>query len=62
MRKPRLPTLLRLCAATLACATLAACNNFSRVEAWEKGNLAKPSMRMEGDALDARFTAHVYTS
>jgi Domain of unknown function (DUF4266) len=29
---------------------------------WEKGILAKPAMSFEGDALEARFIDHVYTS
>jgi hypothetical protein len=41
---------------------LAGCAGFGQVEPWEKGNLAKPSMRFDGDPLDARFTQHVYTS
>lgn len=32
------------------------------VQAWEKGNLAKPSMTFSGDPLDERFTQHIYTS
>ena len=29
---------------------------------WEKGLLAKPEMVMGGDALDQRFTQHIYSS
>jgi hypothetical protein len=51
---------------TLACALLGAalcgCAGWGHVEAWEKGNLARPDMRFDSDALDARFTQHVYTS
>jgi hypothetical protein len=32
------------------------------VQAWEKGNLAKPAMGFTGDPLDDRFTQHIYTS
>lgn len=32
------------------------------VEAWEKGDLAKPAMRFDADPLDAKFTQHSYTS
>lgn len=31
-------------------------------QAWEKGNLAKKEMTMEGDPLDQAFTQHVYFS
>jgi hypothetical protein len=41
---------------------LAGCAGWGHVEAWEKGNLAKPSMRLETDPLDTRFTQHIYTS
>ncbi len=30
--------------------------------AWEKGQLAKPAMRMDGDGLEQRFTQHIYAS
>ena len=49
-----------LCAAL--CSTLGGCASWGHVEAWEKGNLAQPGMRFDGDPLDARFTGHVYTS
>jgi hypothetical protein len=29
---------------------------------WEKGNLARPEMTMAGDALDLRYTQHIYQS
>ena len=52
---PRLAvvTALLLCA---GCAPLRA------PQPWEKGNLAKPEMTMNGDALDLRFTQHIYNS
>jgi hypothetical protein len=53
---------LRLLAVTLACAMLPACGGIGRVEPWEKGTLAQPAMRFDGDPLDARFTQHVYSS
>jgi hypothetical protein len=46
-------------ALALLLAALAGC---AHVEPWEKGNLARPEMRFDGDPLDARFTQHVYTS
>ena len=56
---------MRLAAATLAlCASclLAGCSGLGQVAAWEKGNLSKPSMTFEDDALDQRFVQHVYAS
>lgn len=29
---------------------------------WERGHLARPAMRMDGDALERRFTDHIYAS
>lgn len=52
---------MRLLALFLAMA-LQGCAGSGGVQPWEKGNLAKPSMRFDADPLDARFTRHVYTS
>ncbi len=41
---------------------LGACSNPGPVNAWEKGNLAKPGMAFDGDPLDQRFVQHIYTS
>jgi hypothetical protein len=54
--------MLRITAFVIACALLAGCAGLGKVEAWEKGNLAKPAMRFDSDPLDARFTQHIYTS
>ena len=32
------------------------------VQAWEKGALAKPAMKMQGDGLEQRFNQHIYAS
>jgi len=53
---------VRAAAGLLLAALLAGCTGWGHVEAWEKGNLAKPSMRLDTDPLDARFTQHIYTS
>ena len=50
---------LALCAGALLCGALNGC---ASVQAWEKGNLAKPAMTFGGDPLDERFTQHIYTS
>ena len=31
-------------------------------QAWEKDVLARPAMAMDGDALEQRFSQHIYTS
>ena len=41
---------------------LGGCSNLGQVNAWEKGNLAKPMMTFESDPLDQRFVQHVYSS
>lgn len=48
---------LGLATSLLACAQLPA-----PVQAWEKGQLARPDMAFEGDGLDQRFVQHVYAS
>ncbi len=55
----RLRSLVALLALNTA---LGGCANTGEVQAWEKGNLAKPGMRFDADPLDARFTQHIYTS
>jgi hypothetical protein len=49
-----------LCAA----ASLAACGSLPMQppQPWERGLLAKPEMRIEGDPLQTRFEQHIYTS
>ena len=41
---------------------LSGCSNLGQVNAWEKGNLAKPAMTFEADPLDQRFVQHIYGS
>ncbi len=45
-----------------ALAWLGGCSSLGQVNAWEKGNLAKPMMTFESDPLDQRFVQHVYGS
>lgn len=54
-------TILGLLAVT-SLAWLGGCSSVGQVNAWEKGNLAKPSMTFESDPLDQRFTQHIYSS
>ncbi len=51
-----------LALAALAGAMLSACSMLPTVQPWEKGNLAKPAMTFTGDALEERFTQHIYNS
>ena len=56
--KPLTRTLL---AATVL-AGLGGCAAWQPPQAWEKGDLARPAMRMDADPLEARFSAHTYFS
>jgi hypothetical protein len=48
-------------AAAAATLTLTGCAG-APPQPWEKGILAKPEMTMAGDALEQRYSQHVYTS
>lgn len=41
---------------------LTGCGVMKPPKPWEKEDLARPEMTMAGDALDQRFTQHVYQS
>ena len=41
---------------------LAGCATFDPPRPWEKGDLARPSMRLDTDPLATRVTQHVYQS
>ena len=51
---------LALAAALLCLAT--GCATRAPVQAWEKGNLAKPDMLVQGDPLETGFDEHIYAS
>ena len=51
---------LALLIALVCCAS--GCAHRAPVQAWEKGNLAKPAMLVEGDPLESRFNEHIYAS
>lgn len=56
----------RMCVRMLAAVGVASvavgCATFDPPKPWEKGDLARPSMRFDADPLAARATAHVYQS
>jgi hypothetical protein len=54
--------LASVASAGLLAAVLAGCGTIHPPQAWEKGQLAKPSMTMGGDAQEQRFDQHIYTS
>ena len=58
--------LRRACMRTLAilgvAGVTAGCATFDPPKPWEKGDLARPSMRFDADPLAARATTHVYQS
>jgi hypothetical protein len=41
---------------------IAGCAAFDPPRPWEKGDLARPSMRFDADPLQAKLTQHVYQS
>lgn len=41
---------------------LAGCALPQSPKPWEKGNLARPEMTMGGDALEARYSQHIFNS
>jgi len=62
MKTPPMPRWL-LFAAVLASGGLAGCaGSLPPVQAWQKGDLARPAMQFDSDRLDASFTDHVYLS
>jgi Domain of unknown function (DUF4266) len=48
--------------AACAVVALAACAAVAPPRPWEKGDLARPSMRFDADPLEAKLTQHVYQS
>ena len=38
------------------------CATFDPPKPWEKGDLARPSMRFDADPLEAKATQHIYQS
>ena len=48
--------------AVAALGALTGCSTWQPPQPWEKGELARPAMRMDGDPLEARFSSHVYFS
>lgn len=54
---------LKFSALATAISLSTGCSSFIKPpQPWEKGLLAKPEMVMGGDALDQRFTQHIYGS
>lgn len=53
---------LRVLAIGIVVNTITGCTLVQPVQPWEKGNLAKPQMVFDEDALDRQFAEHTYTS
>ena len=49
-------------AAACAVVVLAGCASFAPPKPWEKGDLARPSLRFDADPLETKLTQHVYQS
>ena len=48
--------------AAVAALVLGGCSTVRPVAAWEKGDLARPTMQFEGDRLEMAFQEHTYAS
>lgn len=53
---------MRRAALLMAAILCTGCAARAPVQAWEKGNLARPAMLIEGDPLEIRFEEHIYAS
>jgi Domain of unknown function (DUF4266) len=53
---------MKLSAIFVALLLLSGCAGVTKVNAWEKGDLAKPIMAFEADSHDARLIQHVRVS
>lgn len=53
--------ILTLIAAMAAVATLSGCS-LAPVQPWEKGEMARQDMLIQGDLLETRFNEHIYAS
>lgn len=60
--KPTSSNPWRALALAMALPALAGCTSLTPPQAWERGALAKPEMRLNGDPLQQRFDQHVYNS
>ncbi|HET7134318.1 MAG TPA: DUF4266 domain-containing protein [Casimicrobiaceae bacterium] len=49
-------------AALLVAIVVSGCASFAPPQPWEKGDLAQPAMRFDGDVLATKATQHVYQS
>lgn len=58
VRRLRAPLALAALAALAGCAV----PSLGGPQPWEKGDLARPEMRMDSDPLETRFTGHVQAS
>ena len=55
----------KICLLALCCAILpglGACSSLPTPKPWQKGDLARPLMRMDMAPLEARFSAHTFFS
>lgn len=63
MKRPPFKNSGRLLLLTILAASSSACSSLSTVQAWQRGNLARPDMTIEGsDALASKFSEHIYSS
>ncbi len=64
-RKGEVMRMLKLFLILLVLSKLAACSSMDKlgkVQAWEKGKLARQEMKFDRDLLDGKFVDHIYFS
>lgn len=54
--------LVRLSAAAILGTALAGCSAIPGAKPWERGELARADMLLQGDGLETRFNEHIYAS
>ena len=54
--------MLKSAASLLLILCMGGCASLPEVKPWERGNLAKPSMLLDGDPMEVKFDRHIYSS
>lgn len=62
MKQPFRARLARLLPAGACLLALGGCGAIAPVQPWQRGTLARGEMTFNGDALDAKFAEHIYSS
>ncbi|MBR7799306.1 DUF4266 domain-containing protein [Undibacterium fentianense] len=52
----------KICFTLLVLFSVTGCAQLPKVQAWEKGKLARQDMKFDRDVLDGKFNDHIYFS